>query len=108
MAKVNKKDIDLDKTLVEVVFILKGFRQKVVVNTTATEAMEFVDVLNENRFKTLSRRQKEMMENRYYTFNDYMKKATVTISLSDVKMFEIPFFMDAGDNYDLKILSLVR
>lgn len=105
LAKIKKSDIDLNTTLVNLRLILKGFRQELVIYTTATECCEFVDVLNQNRFNKMGKAQREMMENKYYTFTDYKRKSTITVSLPDVKVFEIPFFFDNDDEWDFKILT---
>ncbi len=54
MAKIKKDKIDLDTTLVELKFVLKGNRQIVKVHTTATESCNFVDWLNKNRTKHMT------------------------------------------------------
>lgn len=105
MAKISKEKIDLDTTLVELKFILKGYRQEVKIYTTATQATEFVDVLNENRHRNMNRAEREAMDNKYYTFDDYKRKSTVTVNLNEVKVMEIPFFIDEGKEYDFKFLS---
>lgn len=102
---ISKNEIDIDTTIVKLKFVLKGFRQEIVINTTLAESCEFVDIMNENRGKSLTRRQKEMMENKYYTFNDYIKKETVSINFDEVKVFTVPFIMNVDNKAELKILT---
>lgn len=108
MAKIKKDIIDFDTTLVELTFILKGRREILKVHTTASQCMNFIDVLNENRFKNFKRKEKEMMENRFYVFDDYKKKSTILINLLDIKYCEIPFFVDSGKEWDFKVLQYKR
>lgn len=104
---IEKDKIDLDKMLVEVKILLKGVQKKeVVINCLASDAMEFVDLLNENRFVMKNAVERKKFENAFYMFDDYKRKETVCVDLREVKLFTIPFFADAGKEYDLKILMM--
>jgi len=106
MAVIEKDKIDLNEILVEVKMLLKGVQKReIVVNCLASEAMEFVDLLNENRFVTKNAVERKKFENAFYHFDDYKRKETISVDLREVKLFTIPFFMDKGKEYDLKILS---
>lgn len=108
MAKIKKGSIDLDLTLVELRFILKGFRQEVIVYTTATDSCEFVDWLNENRNVGSHKvKDKEKFSNKFFIFDDYKKKCTVCINKDEIKSFTIPFYMDCGDELEFKILQVI-
>jgi hypothetical protein len=106
VAKIKKDKIDLDTTLVELKFVLKGNRQIVKVHTTATESCNFVDWLNKNRTKHMTRAEKEMFDNQYYIFNDYKTKNTVLIRRDSIKTMTIPFFIDSCADIEFKILVL--
>lgn len=106
MAKLPKNKIDLNTTLIEMKFVLKGYKQVVRVNTTATECCNFVDWLNENKTKRMTRAEKEQFKNQYYTFNDYKTKETVLIRRDSIKTMTIPFFIDSGDDIEFKMLIL--
>lgn len=104
---IDKEKIDLETTLVEVKILLKGVQKKeIVVNCLASDAMEFVDLLNENRFVMRNAVERKKFENSFYHFDDYKRKETISVDLRDVKVFTIPFFMDMGKEYDLKILMM--
>jgi len=105
MAKIKKDLIDVDATLVKLRFLMKGFKQEIVINTTLSQVCDFIDILNQNKFKKLSKAEKEMMENKFYVFDDYIKKQTVCINFNEVKAFTVPFFIDDGEEYDFKILE---
>ncbi len=105
MAKVDKTKIDVDSTLVKLTFILKGNREKLEVNTTLSQACDFVDILNENKGKHLTKTEKEMMKNRYYIFDDYITKETICINFYQIKAFTVPFLIDNDADYDFKILE---
>lgn len=104
---IDKEKIDLDKMLVEVKVLLKGVNKKeIVINCLASDAMEFVDLLNENRFVMRNAVERKKFENAFYFFDDYKNKTTVGVDLREIKLFTIPFFADAGKEYDLKILMM--
>lgn len=105
MSRVKKDSIDLSTILVELKFRLSGDKHITSVHTTAEQACDFVDVMNQNRSKRLSRYEAEQFDNRLYHFDDYKKKATVSISLKDVKMMEIPHFMSMDDELEFRVLS---
>ena len=109
---MNKKELDLDKALVEISIILKGFRQEINVFTTAYEATEFVDWLNNNHALSSHKvEDREKFTNKYFIFNDYRRKETVCINKNEIKAFEILFFMETNseemkDNF--KMLKLEK
>lgn len=103
--KIDKNKIDLDSTLVKLTFILKGNREKIEVNTTLSQACDFVDVLNNNKGKHFTKAQKEIMENKFYIFDDYIKKETICINFYQIKAFTVPFLIDNGVDYNFKILE---
>ena len=105
MTIVSKEKVDLDLVLIELKFVLKGFKQEVSIYTKASEACDFVDFMNDNRCRQLSKAEREMFDNRFYTFQDYKRKNTVTISLNDIKTMVIPYVVDKGDHIDYKILT---
>ena len=106
MATISKDEIALDTTIINLKFMLSGKREILNVCCTATQSAEFVDFLNQNRFKKLNKKEKEMFDNRFYIFDDIRNKKHVAVSLKDIKYFEIPFLIDKDDdNYELKILS---
>ncbi|MEY8417056.1 hypothetical protein AAK964_12200 [Tissierella praeacuta] len=106
MTKIKKSDLDLDITIVKLKLILKNRRDTLFVNCTATQAMEFIDYMNENNAVVLNKYDREKMENKFYIFDDIANKKTVMVSIPDVKYMEVPFFIDAeDDNLDLKILT---
>lgn len=99
MAKVKKSEIDLEKQLVEVTILLKGFPKPFIVNTTAKECCDLVDWLNENRAYS-------KVDEKFFIINDYVKKKTLVFEKAQIKYFEIPFFIDDGEeNYDVKVLT---
>ena len=104
--KIDKNKIDINSTLVKLTFILKGNREKLEVDTTLSQACDFVDILNDNKGKHFNKAQKEMMENKFYIFDDIIHKKTVGVSLKDVKYLEIPYFIDKKDKFDIKILTV--
>ncbi|WP_053956827.1 hypothetical protein [Inediibacterium massiliense] len=106
MAKIKKNMLDLDTTLVELKFVLKGNRQMFTVHTIATEACNFVNWLNKNKFKKMSRAEKEMFDNQFYFFDDYKTKNTVCIERDSIKTMTIPFFIDEGEDIDFKYLVM--
>ena len=106
MAKVNKKDIDLDITVVQIKLLVKGSRNYITINCPVGQVIEFTDYLNANKAVVHTKREKEMMENRYYVFDDIVKKKTVMVGLNDIKYMEIPYFMDAGGKFEVKILTI--
>lgn len=101
-----KKDIDLDTTIVTIKFLLKGSRNFLTVNCTATQCIEFADYMNQNRVVAKSKHEREMMENKFYIFDDIKNKKQVMVSIPDVKYWEIPFFIDEGEEYDIKVLTI--
>lgn len=105
MAVISKDEIDLDTTMINLKFVLRGRKEILNVYCTATQSTEFVDFLNQNRFKKLNKEESEMFDNRFYIFDDIKNKKHVMVSLKDVKYFEIPFLIDNGEEYELKILS---
>lgn len=105
MAVISKNEIDLDTTMLNLKFILRGRREILNVYCTATQSAEFVDFLNQNKFKKFNKEEKEQFDNRFYIFDDIKNKKHVAVSLKDIKWFEIPFLIDTGEKYDLKILS---
>ncbi|QCH28017.1 hypothetical protein [Clostridium tyrobutyricum] len=106
MARISKDKIDLDTTLINVSVILKGFRQKLDIYTTATESTEFVDWLNNNPAIHSTRvEDKEKFTNKYFIFNDYKKKKTICINRNEIKEFEVPFISNISDiDIEFKIL----
>lgn len=104
MAKIKKDMIDLDTTLVEMKFILKGNKQIVRVHITAAQSCDFVDWLNKNRFRKMTKAEKEMFDNKFFMFNDYKTKEAVMIEKDSIKSMRIPFFVDSGENIDFKYL----
>ncbi|WP_129598429.1 hypothetical protein [Anaerophilus nitritogenes] len=108
MTKIKKNMIDLDTVLVEMKFVLKGNRQLIRVHTTAIKATEFVDWLNENRYKNMSRAEKKQFDNQFFIFEDYKKKETVMIERDSIKSMTIPFYMQKNDDdeIDWKVLCL--
>lgn len=106
LMKINKDKIDLDVTIIDIKLFLKGNRNMITINCTATQATEFVDYLNENRGVIRNKHDKEKMENKFYIFDDLLKKKNVMVSLNDVKYMEIPFFIDDGKEYDLQVLRI--
>ncbi len=107
MAKIKKASIDLDTTVVKVKFLLRGSRNYITINCTVAQCIDFVDYLNENKTVVLSKKDKEMMENRFYIFDDIVAKKTVMVSFNDIKYMEIPYFIDAGDEFEIKYLTIV-
>lgn len=105
MAKIKKKSIDLDTTVTSIKMLLRGSRNYININCTVAQAIEFVDFLNENKTVILSKQQKEMMENRFYIFDDIVAKKSVIVNFSDLKYMEIPYLFDDGQDYDLKVLT---
>lgn len=103
--KIDKTKIDIDMTLVKLTFIMKGNRERLEVNTTLSQACDFVDMLNDNKYKKLSKADKEAMENKFYIFDDYKKKETICINFYQIKAFTIPFLIDNGADYDFKIME---
>ncbi|HHV73429.1 MAG TPA: hypothetical protein GXX41_02025 [Thermoanaerobacterium sp.] len=105
MAKIKKSDYDVNTTLVELNFILKGFHQTVNILTTVAQACDFVDFLNQNKAVVRTKKDKEQFEKKFYIFDDLKRKHTVLISLDDIKAMTIPFFVDSGEEYDFKVLQ---
>ncbi|KUO75718.1 MAG: hypothetical protein APF81_17735 [Desulfosporosinus sp. BRH_c37] len=104
---IDKEKINLDEVMVEVKLLLKGVNKKeVVINCLALDAIEFVDLLNNNRFVVQNAVERKKFENAFYFFDDYKRKETVCVDLREVKLFTIPFFMDMGKEYDLKIMMM--
>lgn len=106
MAKISKEKLDLDTTVVAIKMVLKGSRNLMTINCTASQCIEFVDYLNENRGVIRNKYDREKMENKFYIFDDIINKKNVMVSLNDVKYMEIPFFIDTGKEYDVKILTV--
>ncbi|MEA4827304.1 MAG: hypothetical protein VB130_11840 [Clostridium sp.] len=107
MATIKKSEIDLDLTLVKIIFIMKGFRQEIVVNTTAKESCDFVDWINNNTaLNSYNKAEKSKFNNKFYTFDDYVSKRSITVNLQDIKCFSVPFYLDKGEEYDFKILEV--
>lgn len=106
MTRISKNKIDLDTTIIKIKLMLKSSRNTLTVNCTATQAIEFVDYLNENRAVVLNKHDKEKMENKFYIFDDILNKKQVMVSIPDIKYMEIPFFIDDGEEYDLQILTV--
>lgn len=104
MAKVSK-DIDLDTTVVKIKVLMKGNRQMQTINCTYTEVMDFLDFQQRNEAVIKNKHDKEMFENKYFIFDDVIKKKHIQVSLNDIKFMEIPYLFDDGKDYDLKILS---
>ena len=103
---VPKKMIDIDKTLVTLKFVLTN-RDKIIIHTTVSQAIDFTDFLNNNKAVVINRPEyRDWFQYRYYTFDDYKKKETMTISLPDVMGFTVPFFCDEGKNYNMKTMIL--
>lgn len=105
MAKIKKSDLDVNTTLVELNFILKGYHQTVNILTTVSQCCDFVDFLNQNKAVVRTKSDKEQFDKKFYVFEDLKRKHTVLISLDDIKAMTIPFFVDDGENYDFKILQ---
>lgn len=107
MAAFKKDNVDLDTLMVKLKLILKGRRDVLNINCTATDACDFVDFLNENEAVVLNKYDRQKMENRFYTFDDMANKKTVTVAIPDVRYFEIPYFFEVdNDNLELKILTI--
>ncbi|MCR2042625.1 hypothetical protein NSA23_00710 [Anaerosalibacter massiliensis] len=104
MAKVSK-NIDLDTTVVSIKLLIKGNRQMQTINCTYTEVMDFLDFQQRNEAVIKNKHDKEMFENKYFIFDDVIKKKHIQVSLNDIKLMEIPYLFDDGKDYDLKILS---
>lgn len=109
MAKIKKDLINLDLTLVELKFIMKGKQQLITVYTTATASCNFVDWLNNNKaLQSYKVNDKQEFSNKYFIFDDYKKKCTVCINRDEIKCFTIPFYMDTGNGeIDFKLLQMV-
>lgn len=107
MGKTFKKsELDLDNVLVDCHFVLKGKVQEIHIYTSAAEACEFVDYMNENpAFKSHSRIIKDQFKNKFYSFQDYKKRRSVVINIQDIKCFSIPFFIDDGEKFEAKLLQ---
>lgn len=105
MAKVKKDAIKLDETLVKLRFWLKGYREPIIIYTTATQSCDFVDFAYQNRAVIRTKNDKEKFEKKFYIFDDLKRKETVLISLDDIKAMSIPFFIDEGEEYNFKILE---
>ncbi len=105
VAKIKKESIDLETTVTSVKMLLRGSRNYININCTVAQAIDFVDFLNQNRAVIRTRQEKEMMENRFYVFDDIVSKKTVMVNFSDLKYMEIPYLFDDGDDYDLKVLT---
>lgn len=104
MAKVSK-DIDLDTTVVQIKLLIKGNRNIMTINCTYAEVVDFIDFQQRNE-AIVSKYDREQFENKYFIFNDIIKKKHIQISVNDVKYMEIPYLFDRDDgDYDLKILS---
>lgn len=108
MAKIKKASIDLDTTVVKVKFLLRGSRNYININCPVAQCIEFVDYINQNKAVVLTRAEKEMMKNRFYIFDDIVAKKTVMVSFNDIKYMEIPYFIDAGDEFEIKYLTIVQ
>lgn len=107
MAAFKKDNVDLDTLMVKLKLILKGRRDVLNINCTATDACDFVDFLNENEAVVLNKYDRQKMDNKFYIFDDIANKKTVSVSLQDVRYFEIPHFIDVGDDdLKLKILTI--
>ena len=104
MAKVSK-NIDLDTTVVKIKLLMKGNRQMQTINCTYTEVINFLDFQQRNEAVIKNKHDKEMFENKYYIFNDVIKKKHIQVSLNDIKYMEIPYLFSNKNDYDLKILS---
>jgi len=104
---IEKEKINLDEVMVEVKLLLKGAnRKEVVINCLASDAMEFVDCMAGNEVSLTSATQRKRFENKFYFFDDYVKKETVGVNILDVKLFTIPFFMDEDDKtYNFQIAT---
>lgn len=103
MAKVSK-DIDLDTTVVTIKMMIKGNRNIQTINCTYTEVVDFIDFQQRNE-AIISKYDREQFENKYFIFNDIIKKKHIQVSVNDIKYMEIPYLFDDGDNYDLKVLT---
>ena len=104
-ATLKKKDFDPSITLIDIEFLMKGFRQSILINTTIEEACDFVDWMNHNpAVKTYKQEVKDKFDNKFFTFNDYKKKKSVTINMSEVKWMEVPFYIDKGEEVEFKYL----
>lgn len=107
MAKVKKNEFNPDLILIELRFLMKGFRQEIIINTTATQSMEFVDWINNNpALKSYKRAIKDQFNNKFYIFDDYKKKETISINLQEVRYFKVPFYLDCGEEVDFKYLIM--
>ncbi|WP_035290943.1 hypothetical protein [Clostridium sp. KNHs214] len=97
-ATLKKKGFEPSITLIDVEFLMKGFRQGILIHTTIEEACDFVDWLNENpAFKTYQKEVKNKFDNKFFTFNDYKKKKSITINKDEVKWMEVPFYLDKSE-----------
>lgn len=104
MAKVSK-DIDLDTTVVTIKMMIKGNRNIQTINCTYTEVVDFIDFQQRNE-AIISKYDREQFENKYFIFNDIIKKKHIQVSVNDIKYMEIPYLFDRDDgDYDLKVLT---
>lgn len=70
MASVKKSDINIDKDCVQLKFLMKGFRQEIIVTCLITECMDFVDYLNKNETKFDRRKIKEgVLNEKFWLFD---------------------------------------
>ena len=106
MAKIRKDNLDIDTTIVNIKMMLKGQRNMINICCTVAQCIEFVDYMNDNKAVAKCRHEREKFENKYYIFDDIKNKKNVMVSIPDVKYWEIPFFIDNGDEYDIKILTI--
>lgn len=105
--KVKKSEFDPDITLVDLIFLLKG-RQKIMITTSVAECTDFVDWWNNNSaFKFYDKVTKDKFNNKFYTFNDYKNRESVSINVNEIKAFKVPFYLDKGvDEVEFKYLVI--
>lgn len=105
MAVFDKNDVDLDTTIINLKLILKGRRDILNIQCSASQACDFVDHLNENESVYMNKFDKQKFDNKFYHFDDIAGKKTVSVALTDVRYMEIPYFFDKGENLELKVLT---
>lgn len=103
--KIDK--IDLDCTLVQMEFVMKGKGQLITIMTTVQECTDFTDWLNDNKaLYSYKVEDKEKFTNKFYMINDYKERKTFCINKSDIKCFTVPFFNNLDkEKQEFKLLK---
>lgn len=105
MTKIKKSEIDFDTTIVTIKTLIKGNKNMQIINCSYTQIMNFLDFQNRNEAIIKNKHDREMFENKYFIFDDVIKKKTIQLSINDIKYMEIPYFQEIDeDQLDLKIL----